>query len=220
MDGCPLDSDGDGVTDYLDKCPGTPKGMTVDKDGCPPPVVALPKTRFVLLPDPDGKVGQLEVSTSVGSQMLDEPLESTEVVSSDTIPSRPKVLDEKEVRDIFKDALEAQPKPPAAFIMYFKSGSTELTNKSLQLIPEILGAIKSQKSNYVGVIGHTDTVASIEYNRRLSQLRAKSVADVLVSRGVDRAIIKIEFYGKEKLLIETPDGVAEPRNRRVEIIVR
>jgi len=174
----------------------------------------------VLLPDPDGKVGQIEVSTSAGSQRLDKPWESTEVVSPDRIPSRTKIMDEKEVRAIFKVALEAQPKPPAIFIIYFKSGSIELTNNSLQSIQEILEAIKSQKSNYVSVIGHTDTVAPIEYNRRLSLLRAKSVADILVSGGVDRAIIEIESYGKEKLLIETPDGVAEPRNRRVEIIVR
>lgn len=33
--GCPLDSDGDGVPDYLDKCPGTPKGVKVDGMGCP-----------------------------------------------------------------------------------------------------------------------------------------------------------------------------------------
>jgi OOP family OmpA-OmpF porin len=39
QNGCPLDSDGDGVYDYLDKCPGTPAGVKVDKDGCPPPVV-------------------------------------------------------------------------------------------------------------------------------------------------------------------------------------
>ncbi len=233
-DGCPLDSDGDSVVDNLDKCPGTPAGVKVDQDGCPPPVVqkavpqaaasagigSAPITRFVLLPDPDGKVGQLEVSTSAGSQRLDKPWESTEVVSPDRIPGSAKVMDEKEVRAIFKDALEAQPKPPAVLIMYFKSGSAELTDKSLQLIPEILEAIQSQKSNHVRVIGHTDTVAASEYNRRLSRLRAESVADVLVSRGVDRAIIEIEFYGEERLLVETPDGVAEPRNRRVEIIVR
>ena len=35
-DGCPLDTDRDGVPDYLDKCPGTPAGVKVDKDGCPP----------------------------------------------------------------------------------------------------------------------------------------------------------------------------------------
>jgi OOP family OmpA-OmpF porin len=32
--GCPIDSDGDGVPDYLDKCPNTPKGATVDARGC------------------------------------------------------------------------------------------------------------------------------------------------------------------------------------------
>jgi len=84
-----------------------------------------PTTRFVLLPDPDGKVGQIEVSTSAGSQRLDKPWESTEVVSPDRIPSRTKIMDEKEVRAIFKDALEAQPQLPAVFILYFKSGRTE-----------------------------------------------------------------------------------------------
>ena len=34
--GCPLDTDGDGVADYLDKCPGTPKGIVVDENGCVP----------------------------------------------------------------------------------------------------------------------------------------------------------------------------------------
>ncbi|MDM4771757.1 thrombospondin type 3 repeat-containing protein [Solimonas sp. SE-A11] len=34
-DGCPVDTDGDGVPDYLDKCPGTPKGTAVDANGCP-----------------------------------------------------------------------------------------------------------------------------------------------------------------------------------------
>ncbi len=35
MNGCPLDSDGDGVYDYLDKCPNTPAGVSVDTNGCP-----------------------------------------------------------------------------------------------------------------------------------------------------------------------------------------
>jgi OOP family OmpA-OmpF porin len=33
--GCPIDSDGDGVPDSLDKCPDTPKGVKVDANGCP-----------------------------------------------------------------------------------------------------------------------------------------------------------------------------------------
>lgn len=38
-DGCPLDSDGDGVADYKDKCPGTPPGVWVDINGCPASVL-------------------------------------------------------------------------------------------------------------------------------------------------------------------------------------
>ena len=40
-EGCPLDSDGDGVPDYLDKCPDTPRGVPVEADGCPPAGVVI-----------------------------------------------------------------------------------------------------------------------------------------------------------------------------------
>lgn len=42
--GCPRDSDGDGVPDYLDKCPNTPAGTKVDANGCPPPATATMTT--------------------------------------------------------------------------------------------------------------------------------------------------------------------------------
>jgi outer membrane protein OmpA-like peptidoglycan-associated protein len=45
-DGCPLDTDGDGVYDYLDKCPGTPAGLKVDSNGCPVPVSITLKIEF------------------------------------------------------------------------------------------------------------------------------------------------------------------------------
>jgi outer membrane protein OmpA-like peptidoglycan-associated protein len=50
--GCPVDSDGDGVPDYLDKCPGTPKGVKVDKNGCPESQTAIPES---VAPAEDGK---------------------------------------------------------------------------------------------------------------------------------------------------------------------
>lgn len=214
QDGCPPDTDRDGVPDYLDKCPGTPPGVKVDKDGC------SPSSRIVLVPEPDGHVGEIFVTTAAGMQTLNKPWESTELVSPDLLPSIPKILDEQEVRHIFKDALEAQPNPSAVHIIYFRRGSAALTSDSMQRIQEILKVIHSRKSDHIMVLGYTDTVGPDEYNRRLSQRRARSVADALVSKGVDRAIIEMEYYGKEKLLVPTPDGVDEPRNRRVEIIIR
>jgi OOP family OmpA-OmpF porin len=45
-DGCALDADGDGVPDYLDKCPGTPLGAVVDTDGCPRTLLTLRDVNF------------------------------------------------------------------------------------------------------------------------------------------------------------------------------
>jgi outer membrane protein OmpA-like peptidoglycan-associated protein len=227
-DGCPLDSDGDGVPDYLDKCPDTPAGVKVDKDGCPFPVVKKeepkpdckdPKTLVVLMPDKDGKVGEVDVSSTAGSQGLSKAWESAEVKCPDQKPA-PKTMDEKAVRETFKEALDAQPSPPVSFIMYFKSGSATPMKKSKKLIPEIVNAVKSNKAVSVIVAGHTDTVASDKFNKKLSERRAKAVSKLLVSKGVDKKIIEIEFYGEEKLLVSTPDNVNEPGNRRVEVIVR
>jgi outer membrane protein OmpA-like peptidoglycan-associated protein len=46
------------------------------------------------------------------------------------------------------------------------------------------------------------------------------VAEFLVSRGVDPIILEITSHGEGNPLIKTPDGTAEPKNRRVEIVVR
>lgn len=232
-DGCPLDSDRDGVSDYLDKCPDTPAGMKVDQNGCPPPPVVekagsiadpcigkTAKEVFVLLPDRDGKVGQVEVITTAGSQGLNKAWEATNVVGADQKPCESAVMDEKAVRDKFKEALDAEPALPVSFVVYFKSGSSAPIEESKKLIPEIAEAVKSHKAINVFVAGHTDSVASNKYNQKLSEKRAKTISNLLISQGVDKSVIEIGYYGEEKLLIATPDNVNEPGNRRVEVTVR
>jgi outer membrane protein OmpA-like peptidoglycan-associated protein len=70
------------------------------------------------------------------------------------------------------------------------------------------------------VIGHTDAVGSNPFNDALSQQRAETVRAELIRRGVAPESIQASGRGKRDLLIPTPDGIAEPRNRRVEIFVR
>jgi outer membrane protein OmpA-like peptidoglycan-associated protein len=179
-----------------------------------------PKSQVIIMPDPDGKVGKVEVVTQKGSQTLDQPWQSTEVTSIDQMPSEPKVLDEKKVRETFKDALEARPETPVTYLIYFKSGGTEITADSRQTIQRALKAIKTRNSNEISVSGHTDSVGSAEFNRVLSMNRARAVASIIASQGVKKEIIEITYHGKENQLIRTPDGVAELRNRRVEITIR
>ncbi len=69
----------------------------------------------------------------------------------------------------------------------------------------------------VEVSGHTDTAGPAAYNQRLSERRAKAVADYLERKGVSRDRMTVRGYGETRLAVPTPDNTREPRNRRVEI---
>ena len=72
----------------------------------------------------------------------------------------------------------------------------------------------------ISVIGHTDTAGDKEYNFELSKRRAIAVKNLLVKQGVIKNFIKTTSHGEKNPLIKTGDNVIEPRNRRVEVIVR
>ncbi|HAJ27794.1 MAG TPA: OmpA family protein [Syntrophus sp. (in: bacteria)] len=177
-------------------------------------------TQVVLLPDPDGKVGTLEVSNVKGTQTLNQAWQATVSASMDRIPSEPKLLEEEKVRQVFREALEAEPIPPVSFIVYFRTDRSVLSTESLTLLTNVMHAIMSRKSTDIIISGHTDAVGAIDYNHRLSLRRAKAVADILIARGIDRQNIQVSYHGKGNPLVPTPDGRPEPRNRRVEITVR
>jgi outer membrane protein OmpA-like peptidoglycan-associated protein len=64
------------------------------------------------------------------------------------------------------------------------------------------------------VVGHTDTSGSAAYNLRLSERRAKAVADAMVGLGVAQSALAVDWKGKTDLAVQTGDGVKEPLNRR------
>jgi outer membrane protein OmpA-like peptidoglycan-associated protein len=177
-------------------------------------------TQFILMPDPDGKVGVMEVSTDKGTQTLNQEWQATESTGMDKTPSEPKILEKEDVRRAFSEALAAEPMPPVSFIMYFRTDSSVLSTESVTLLTKVLDAIHVRKSTDIIISGHTDATGSLDYNRSLSLRRAKAVADSLVAKGIDRQIIQVTYHGKGNPLVPTPDGIQEPRNRRVEITVR
>jgi outer membrane protein OmpA-like peptidoglycan-associated protein len=64
------------------------------------------------------------------------------------------------------------------------------------------------------VVGHTDTSGSDAYNNRLSERRAKAVADALVGAGVAQGSMAVDWKGESQPAVQTGDGVKEPLNRR------
>ncbi len=181
---------------------------------------AAKKNLVVLLPDPNGQVGRVEVSNKGGTQLLTEPRHATEIKSIDISPTPPFLMKQEEVIKIFGEALSAQPEPPLRFLLYFQSGTTELTAESQRQISEILAAIETRRSKDISIVGHTDRVGSRETNYQLGLERVESIRTILVSNGVDPTGIEVASHGEDNPLVLTEDEVAEPRNRRIEITVR
>jgi outer membrane protein OmpA-like peptidoglycan-associated protein len=83
----------------------------------------------------------------------------------------------------------------------------------------ILRAVQDRHSTDIGVTGHTDRTGSPESNYQLGLRRAERVASALRGQGVDDNSLFVTSHGESDLLIKTGPGIAEQRNRRVEVIV-
>lgn len=176
--------------------------------------------RFVLLQEEDGSVGSIVIENEAGSQLVDEPLESTRVASATAAPSEPRAISEQEVEETWGATLRASPPKPKTFILYFIVGSNRLTADSLAQLPAILESIKEFPAAEVSVVGHTDRIGSDRRNAQLALQRARTIRDLLISEGLDADLIQVDSHGENNPLIETADEVPEPRNRRVEVTVR
>jgi outer membrane protein OmpA-like peptidoglycan-associated protein len=178
---------------------------------------------IVLLPDQNGKGGVITVTTRGGSQILDKPGYGIEVEDLNKPPVAPKPVGEKEVSDVFARALSVLPDQTSRFILfilYFERDTAKLTHESNDLLSGVQKTIKRRHSNEVYVVGHTDLVGTQAYNAALSSRRANYVRDLLVSSGIKPKTLFVSSYGKARPLVPTKDQVPEPRNRRVEVIVR
>jgi OmpA family len=108
---------------------------------------------------------------------------------------------------------------PGRFLVYFDTGEATLDAGAAQVIATAAQEYQQTGAAQIEVTGHTDTVGSAESNLELSRQRAQAVADELIRQGVPATDIATVGRGEEALLIPTADGVNEPRNRRVEILV-
>ena len=175
---------------------------------------------LLLLPDLDGSVGEITIMSETETVTLSDAGSATLVGQTAPAPRPPVAMDERTVGLLFGDALAAQPEPPERFILYFQTGGTELTPESEAMLADIEVEIMSRVAPNLTVVGHTDTVGPAALNARLAVRRATIVQELLVGRGVSAGSIEATSYGESLLLVPTADNVDEPRNRRVEVIVR
>lgn len=179
-----------------------------------------PKTTVVLLADGEGRVGKVRVANESGSVDLDQPAQGTVVSAATAAPAAPERWSQERIDATFATVLTSLPTAPEHFLLYFDKGTSELTGESAALLPEIEKAIQRRNAVDIRIIGHSDTAGNPEFNFRLSQQRALSVTRLLLGRGVPESYLFTTSHGENNPLIITPDGVDEPRNRRVEVVVK
>jgi outer membrane protein OmpA-like peptidoglycan-associated protein len=112
------------------------------------------------------------------------------------------------------------PPPAAHFTLYFFEGSTKLTPPSEPELRKVFAELAKRPGAEVQITGHTDTVGSLTDNDALSLKRAQEIREALALQGLKLTITRAVGRGERELLVPTPDSTEEPRNRRVEIIVR
>ncbi len=99
----------------------------------------------------------------------------------------------------------------------FDFDKATLRPEALRQLGVVLQALKEQPNLQVTIVGHTDGVGSDAYNLKLSQRRAESVAQYLVSQGVPRQSITTDWRGKREPIASNATAAGRAQNRRVEI---
>ncbi|MDD5722917.1 MAG: OmpA family protein [Syntrophales bacterium] len=199
--GCPLDSDGDGVPDHLDKCPGTPEGVKVDSRGCP------------LDSDGDGV-----------PDYLDKCLETPEGVEVDC-KGCPLDSDSDGVSDSFDKC----PGTPLGALIdedgcwtigepLFDFDKSDIKTEYHPILDQVIIVFERNPSLRAEVRGYTDNFGAQAYNQILSNRRAEAVVSYLVQGGVDRNRLYPVGYGFSTPRASNESAEGRALNRRVEIL--
>ena len=178
--GCPLDSDKDGVADYLDKCPGTPAGVPVDASGCP------------LDSDGDGVLDYMDKCPGTPAGVK---------VDASGCPIT--ILDTGAASWTFND-------------INFESAKADIRPSSYGILDEIAAALAANPTLKVLVEGHTDSRGARAFNMNLSQRRAQAVVDYLVDKGVASNRLSAQGFGPDRPVADNGTRLGRAKNRRVQ----
>jgi len=201
--GCEVDSDGDGVKDSMDKCPGTPAGVRVDASGCP------------VDSDGDGVTDDKDKcpGTPAGAAVDADGCELDG--DNDGVVDR---LDEcpDSAAGVQVDIKGCEIKEEITLRgVNFQSNSDRLLAGAESVLSDAAATLRKNPSITVEVAGHTDSDGSAEHNEGLSARRAQTVYDYLASNGVAEDRMSVRGYGESQPIADNTSAAGKAENRRV-----
>ncbi len=197
--------------------PGAPQ--PIEPEAVRPGPAQTSNDLVVLLPKANGSIGAVVVRSAGSSPVvLDKPYAAARIVGAGRV--QPLTYDAEFAKKEFNATLAALPARPVTFLLYFLEGKDELTPDSEREVERIFAEIAARSDPEISVIGHTDAVGTMQYNDQLSLQRAQRVREDLTRRGIPEKYFEIAGRGKREPVVRTAGDIPEPRNRRVEIILR
>jgi outer membrane protein OmpA-like peptidoglycan-associated protein len=104
-------------------------------------------------------------------------------------------------------------------VLYFPLNGDRLGDSAQAALAELVRYVQSAGNITININGHADRVGSDDYNMDLSARRARFVVQALKAAGVPEKMMGYFAFGESDPAVPTADGVAEPKNRRVEIFI-
>ena len=173
------------------------------------------RTSVILMPDEDGHVGAVSVTSAGGTRPLASAFSEVIVAGAAVAPAPLAALGRAAVEKTYVDLLRAQPSRPRSFTLNFVLDSTTLTDESKAMLPEVLRTARERAPTEIAVFGHADASGTERHNTRLSADRARMVAGLLRKADPGMGDIDVQWFGDRQPLVQSESR--EPRNRRVEI---
>jgi len=201
----PGDADGDGVTDPLDRCPGTPAGTPVNGLGCPA------DSDLDGVPDAADRCPETPPGAGV------DAFGCRPDADLDTVPNAADACPGTRIGAV----VDARGCLPVEVLrlegVHFAHDRAVLTPAAKLVLKAAATRLKARRGVRVEVAGHTDARGSDAYNRRLSRRRAEAVMAYFVARGVPESALSAEGYGESAPVADNTTPAGRARNRRVEL---
>lgn len=201
--GCELDSDGDGVKDSADDCPNTPAGVRVNARGC-----ALDSDGDGV-PDGTDQCPNTPRGAKVDATGCELDSDGDGVVDRlDECPGTPPdtPVDSKGCELEGDYVLEG---------VNFQTNSDRLQAGATAVLDDVVRTLKRYPDIRFEVAGHTDSDGAAEYNQGLSARRAQTVHDYLAANGIAVNRMTVRGYGETQPIADNTTREGKAQNRRV-----